>query len=56
MAPGSIADMVFLQLYAVPDGVDPAPYVEALGFTGASREVWHVRFMSHAASPPDEEL
>src|SRR5258706_65910 len=42
------ADMVSLQLYAVPDGVDPAPYVESFGFAGASREVWHVTFASHA--------
>jgi hypothetical protein len=39
-------DTLSLQLYAIPDGVDPAPF-EAHGFSDTSREVWHVLFASH---------
>lgn len=50
------AHMVSLQLYAFPDGVDPALFFEAHGLTGNSREVWLVTFASHDSAPPIEDL
>ena len=50
------AHMLSLQLYTVPDGVDSAPYFQAHGLAGNSREVWVVMFASRDGAPPNEEL
>ena len=42
--------------HALADGVDPAPFVQAYGLTGKSREVWLVAFASHGSAPPNGEL
>jgi hypothetical protein len=52
-ARGAVIDTntVRLQLWAIPDGVDPAKY-EAIGLSDTSRQIWRVSFASHTNPPP----